>query len=139
MFTNVAKLTRDGHYVTVSAYSKIHKKIPKTHETVYVYRKKLHCLPQKKAKISKYCNLFPNGECVWWKILKCVIYIINFSLLFFPVGFQDKSPNSSFLGNVQNQTWTGDFHRTNLHPEKLFTNLVISGRNLVDRSSTTIF
>ena len=139
MFTNVAKLTRDGHYVTVSAYSKIHKKMPKTHETDYVYRKNYTVCHKKRLK-SANIVIFFRTESVWWKILKCVIYyIINFSLLFFPVGFQDKSPNSSFLGNVQNQTWTGDFHRTNLHPEKLFTNLVISGRNLVDRSSTTIF
>ena len=73
------------------------------------------------------------------KNLKMCDVFINFSLLFFPVGFQDKSPNSSFLGNVQNQTWTGDFHRTDLHSEKLFKDLVISGRNLVDRSPTSIF
>ena len=61
MFTNVAKLTRDGHYVTVSVYSKIHKKMPKTHETDYVYRK-------------NYCNLFPNGECVMKNLKMCDIY-----------------------------------------------------------------
>ena len=74
MFTNVAKLTRDGHYVTVSAYSKIHKTMPKTHETDYVYRKNYTVCHKKKAKISKYCNLFPNGECVMKNLKMCDVY-----------------------------------------------------------------
>ena len=39
-----------------------------------MYTEKTILFATKKAKISKYCNLFPNGECVMKNLKMCDVY-----------------------------------------------------------------
>ena len=65
-------------------------KMPKTHETDYVYRKNYTVCHKKRLK-SANIVIFFQTESVWWKILKCVMYLLTFHYYFFQLDSKIKA------------------------------------------------